>query len=303
MSLLANWLESLSYEVEISEECTKKISPMSSCSACVDECPANALFFEGGKISLLNEVCLACGLCVTVCPVQAIKGQSPERKVENEYLLLDDDSPLPSFPELLYYHKKGIRFIHKHSVSEDVKKRIARANGVFEAMNAEPILLSDTVEQRAEEQPILSRRGFFAKLASDSKKTILSSMTPIKWRFNESSFRVSSLYKDWSLYEVRMDNEKCTLCEACFSICHSGVFSLETGILRINDNNCSGCRLCSDICRVDAIQITDHIHRSQELTVPLGKKNCEKCGRIFHYWEETNQCHICSSIQKPDFFL
>lgn len=303
MSLITNWIESLSYELEISAACTRKISPRSSCTVCIEECPVDSISLKDGEISINDEICTDCGVCVTVCPVQAIKGQSPVRKIVQNYLLLQDDSTLPTMTELLYYHKKGIRFIHKPLINADIKKRIDNVNEALAILQAEPLSLVDQIELSPEEQPRLTRRNFFAKLTMDSKKAVLSSVTPIKWRFNESNFKTSNLYNDWSFYEVRINRENCTLCEACFTVCPEDVFTLEEETLKLKDHKCIGCSLCSDICKENAIQINQHIHRSEDTSFPVHQTICTKCKSSFHSWIASEECPICSNIEKPNFFL
>lgn len=303
MSLLTNWLESLSYELEISESCTRKISPLSTCSACMDECPEEAIHIEDGIIKIEDKRCSSCGVCITVCPVQALKGQSPSRKVSQNYLLLEQQYLLPSIMELLYYHQKGIRFIHYPSLPTNLVKRISEANEILGAMELELLQITDQVAPMREEQPRLSRRDFFAKLSFDSKKTVLSSATPVKWRFNESSFKPSVLYKDWSFYQIMISKDECTICGACFNICPAGIFSLGEAELIINENQCSGCHLCMDICKTSAIKVEQRVHQASPAAYHLHNNNCRKCGTGFHAWEESDLCHICRTVEKPNFFL
>lgn len=304
MSLLTNWLESLSYELEISEACSKKKSPLSSCTACMDECPHGALIIEDGTLKLNEKACSLCGICITVCPQQAIKGQSPARKVIQDHLLLQDDSPIPSFQELLYFHKKGVRFIQKEARDKELEKRIGNANEVLSVMELDPILITKTISLKEDDQPKLSRRGFFTKLSMDGKRTVLSSVTPVKWRFNEDSFKSSNLYNDWSLHEVRIHEKKCTLCEACFNICPAQIFTLENDTLHIDEKNCSGCKLCMDICQHSGIQVAQSIHKVSEIAYHVNKNVCITCRSSFYSWqEESNECEICKKIEKPNFFL
>lgn len=303
MSLLTNWLESLSYEIEISEVCSKKQSPLSTCTACRDECPYGALIIEERNLKLVEQACSHCGVCITVCPQQAIKGQSPARMIIQDHLLLQEDSPLPSFMELLYFHKKGVRFIQSESIDDQLGIRISKANEILTLMELDPILPTKTVSLKEEEQPKLSRRGFLAKLSMDSKKTVLSSVTPAKWRFNEGSFKSSSFYRDWSFHEIRINEENCILCEACFNICPSNIFKLENDTLKIDEKSCSGCNLCMDICQQSGIKVAQSLHRVREVAYQVHKNECTICRSSFYSWEDTNECEICKRIEKLDNFL
>ncbi|MGV2941193.1 4Fe-4S dicluster domain-containing protein [Mesobacillus sp. LC4] len=303
MSLLTNWLESLSYELEISESCTRKVSPLSTCSACTDECPDDAILFEDGKILIDDKRCSSCGVCITVCPVQSVKGQSPSRMVKQNYLLLEQQSPLPSMMEMLYYHKKGIRFIHQPSLTMDLVDRINQVNEILGEMQLERLHVTNRIVLKEKEQPRLSRRDFFTKLSLDSKKTVLSSVTPVKWRFNESYFKPSVLFKDWSFYQVKISEDECTLCEGCFHVCPPGIFSLGVSELILNENQCTGCNLCMDICKTNAIIVEMKVHQAPPVSYNLHKNVCTQCGSGFLAWEESDSCHICRTTEKPDFFL
>lgn len=304
MSLIGNWIESLSYELEISYSCTRKISPMSSCTTCIDECPTEAIRVVNGEITISNHPCTICGVCTTVCPVQAIKGKSPSRRIIRNYVLLENGYVLPTVAELLYYHKKGIRSIHESSVNEELSEVVSRVNNILAKMELEQLSFVEHVEAESEHPQMISRRAFFARLGSNSKNTVLTSLTPIKWRFNEHSFKTSNLFKDWSFFKIKLNHEDCILCKACFMICPSDVFRIAEDSLKLTDHNCCGCRLCSDICREKAVQITDNVHMSEEESFSLVQANCKKCHTNFPSWKGAEElCPICSSGDKPNFFL
>lgn len=45
------------------------------CSACVQNCPVDAITLDQRKAEISPEICIGCGECVTVCPKRAIKVQ------------------------------------------------------------------------------------------------------------------------------------------------------------------------------------------------------------------------------------
>ena len=49
----------------INEDCT-------SCGACVDECPVEAISEGDDRYEIDAELCTDCGACVDACPVEAI---------------------------------------------------------------------------------------------------------------------------------------------------------------------------------------------------------------------------------------
>lgn len=42
------------------------------CSACVSECPVEAIVMNDGKAFVKADLCVDCGACVGACPVEAI---------------------------------------------------------------------------------------------------------------------------------------------------------------------------------------------------------------------------------------
>ena len=56
---------------EITEKCTK-------CGACANECPVDAINFDGEKYVVDREKCIDCGTCLAACPVGAPR---PEEEV------------------------------------------------------------------------------------------------------------------------------------------------------------------------------------------------------------------------------
>lgn len=57
---------------EITEKCTK-------CGACANECPVDAINFDGEKYVVDREKCIDCGTCLAACPVGAPR---PEEEVD-----------------------------------------------------------------------------------------------------------------------------------------------------------------------------------------------------------------------------
>ncbi|MFW6303264.1 MAG: DUF362 domain-containing protein [Candidatus Sumerlaeota bacterium] len=49
----------------ISDDCT-------SCGACADECPVEAISQGDTKYEIDPDTCTDCGACVDICPVEAI---------------------------------------------------------------------------------------------------------------------------------------------------------------------------------------------------------------------------------------
>ncbi|WP_180953663.1 4Fe-4S binding protein [Bacillus sp. T33-2] len=266
MPLWTKWLESLSYEIEISGNCLRKASPFSTCTTCIQICDQGAISIENAGLQVDQGKCNNCGRCVTVCPVQAIKGQSPHRTVENGILTLNT-LPLPTQSELLYFYKSGITTI-TIDLSRDQEKEAQRliedADGLLRAIGIPPFTV---VSLDNSEKPVLSRRAFFKKISFDSRRAVLETFTPASWRFNEDQFNLASMFPDVAFFGITLDQQKCILCETCFRMCPASVFSLQDNRLEIDEGKCKGCSLCTDVCRTDAITIEKTVHNSQTQTM------------------------------------
>jgi len=60
------------------------------------------------------------------------------------------------------------------------------------------------------------------------------------------------------LYEVEVDEEKCTGCEECVSVCPVDVFEMkDEKSVPVNAEECIGCESCIEVCEQDAITVTE----------------------------------------------
>ncbi|MCM3765490.1 4Fe-4S dicluster domain-containing protein [Neobacillus niacini] len=294
MSLWMKWLESLSHEIIAADHCLRKISPFSTCTSCVDSCETQAISFENGIPMVNNQNCNLCGRCVTVCPVVALEGQSPSRKVVNKVLILED-GPTPTVNELLFMYKNEIRTISISSPNQKVDQIIKETNSQLMGMNHLPFDIRNDHESVKLQAKKLSRRDFFNKLSSDSKKLAATTVTPAKWRFNHAKFKMTNLYPNWAFFAIEFRKEQCTLCEACFRLCPENVFSNDGEQLTITAVNCTGCSLCVDVCRYQGIKIKQEIRESAAECITIHNTNCKTCGDPFYSWEEEDNCFICKS--------
>lgn len=295
MGFFTNWLESLSYEIQIGKQCLRETSPFSTCDRCVQACPENAIDLTKKEAKIDEKTCTACGKCITVCPVQAIKGRSPSRKVVGKTLILDH-APLPTKNELLYFHQKGIQNLEVKMPEKQVEllKVIDETNNLLKELGCELFSIGEKKEEVSEEKPVYSRRDFFNKISYDSKKTVLSTVTPSNWRFNEENFKLSALFPDLSFFQISFNEEDCSLCEACFHVCPSAVFVIKEKRLTIDENRCSGCQLCRDVCQNKAIFIQEKPQQRKPKEYQLYKIDCTTCGSSFLSWKETNKCFVCN---------
>lgn len=295
MGLFTNWLESLSYEIKVSPSCLRSISPFSTCSICIEACPEKAITITDGAIAIAEKKCTTCGRCVTICPTQALNGQGPKRLLENGVLLLDG-KPLPTKNELLYFYYKGVRSLKIEPAltsNSEIQAVVIETNRLLEIMNVEPFLIQSKIDNTANKSQTYSRRDFFTKISSESKKTVLSTVTPSHWHNNEDCFKLSKLFERWAFYQITLTKDSCNLCQACFRICPSSVFSIENNQLHINEQNCTGCQLCKEICPEKAVVISEQPHHHQASSTEICENTCTTCGTTFYSWSESDHCVVC----------
>jgi len=64
-------------------------------------------------------------------------------------------------------------------------------------------------------------------------------------------------YKDFEVYLVSVDSEKCNGCGECAGICQGDVFEMSSRADPVRPENCLGCQACVAICQRGAIILTE----------------------------------------------
>ncbi|MCJ7595076.1 MAG: 4Fe-4S binding protein [Desulfobacterales bacterium] len=64
-------------------------------------------------------------------------------------------------------------------------------------------------------------------------------------------------YRDFEVYLVYVDADKCDGCELCFVYCPVDVFQMSHKATPVRPQNCLGCRTCEAVCKSKAIIITE----------------------------------------------
>jgi NAD-dependent dihydropyrimidine dehydrogenase PreA subunit len=63
--------------------------------------------------------------------------------------------------------------------------------------------------------------------------------------------------RDFEVYLVHVDTDKCDGCEECIKICPVNVFEKSYKCYPVRVQNCLGCRTCMAVCKADAVIITE----------------------------------------------
>lgn len=296
--LLGNWFESLDYNYHIASHCSRHVSPRSTCTACIDSCPVDAIKLENGKPVIDIENCTECGDCVASCPVQAVEGFLPKWKIQNERLFMDENR-IPTVKELLIYYKSGISTLvsEKEAISLEWKKTIEEANQMLDSLGEPPFhIIFDQAALSGESK--LSRRELFLLWDTELKK-MGTDMTPAKWRFNHESLNLSQKYPDYQFTEISLDTTTCTVCGVCEKLCPKECLIIDKDHFSISAQQCTNCSLCQDVCPEGAISLKQMISPATTIEQQVYYNECASCEETFETLnQENNLCMFCKMKQR-----
>jgi NAD-dependent dihydropyrimidine dehydrogenase PreA subunit len=63
--------------------------------------------------------------------------------------------------------------------------------------------------------------------------------------------------RDFEVYLVYVDADRCDSCGECVKICPVEVFEMPHKCYSVRPQNCLGCRTCMAVCKSEAIIITE----------------------------------------------
>lgn len=291
MGVMSKWLESLDYEYEILDTCTRHLSPHSTCDKCISACQQKALSIGDGKPVLGRGKCIECGNCISACPVQAVAGIYPKRTLIQNQLVIRGKNP-PTVKELLILYKKEIKAIICETMAsfEGWRQPIDEANKILKSIGEEPFSIE--IKSVAEETYVTRRELLF--LWKKESKSAVQGIAPAKWRFNYHDMDLSKYYKDVQFARITIDTEKCTLCEICQKLCKKNCFDIQEEQFSLSSKGCENCRLCVDTCPEKAILVEDCISKAEERFLPIYEKRCVNCNKSFKTLrEQDKKCVAC----------
>lgn len=289
MSLLVNWLESMHVDARITDACSRKRHTRSTCSVCADSCPMEAIHITSESIKMDLQHCNSCGDCLIACPLSAIQGILESREFDKDSLVYND-SYTPLIKELLIYKKRGVTTVRSESTLDNQKwiKVINNANDILVKLDENTIKLNENREEKE-----LTRRAFFSSLRKEGYQ-LAKNMTPATWKMEAKKWNITRYFPDYQFFQVRLEQEKCTFCQMCFSFCSQKVFILHEGFLQVENEKCVNCYDCRDICPENALKIELKINKKYIAQHPFHTKNCQTCGKMFSTFDPNIQkCPIC----------
>lgn len=299
MGLVSMWIESLDYEYEILETCTRHLSPRSKCSKCMEACELDAISIKRGVPSIKGEACIQCGKCISACSVQAVAGIFPKRTIIQNHLVITNDEKPPTTKELLIYYKKGIKsVVSEQDIGKDWQTSLNEANSILLKLGEKSF--SVKVEKVDRGMEVLSRRDLFFTWRKDAQGFV-KQMAPAKWRFNQEDLELARYYPNHQFAAITFNSEKCTLCSACQVLCPKNCLEITETQFSINAQPCTTCGLCEDICPEQAISVREKISLYEIQHYKVYKKICNQCKQSYN---TVNQhAEKCVPCAKREGFL
>jgi NAD-dependent dihydropyrimidine dehydrogenase PreA subunit len=224
------------------------------------------------------------------CPLSAIKGIPSSRELDQDGLTYNNNYT-PSVKELLIYKKRGLNTICVKSskLNENWEQTIKEANFQFNLLDqpALEVIIRD-------DEKTFSRRGLFTSIQNEGRQ-LAKSLAPASWKMGANEWTLPTYYPEHQFFTVGIDRDKCTFCQACFSLCSQEVFQVQNNSLEIENQRCVNCTDCRDICPEDAIHIIPEIKRKSLSQHDYHTFECEDCSRPFQtFQEEKDTCTICN---------
>ena len=68
---------------------------------------------------------------------------------------------------------------------------------------------------------------------------------------------MGKMLRDYEVYLVHVDFERCDSCGECVKMCPVDVFEMPYKAVAVRTVNCMGCRTCVALCKSTAIVITE----------------------------------------------
>ncbi len=97
--------------------------------------------------------------------------------------------------------------------------------------------------------------------------------------------------------DISIDEEKCTLCQACTEICPLHIFFMEASKVQVqHQEQCTACSHCVSVCPEDAV-----IHKGLDLAgfLPIPKDTGLSPQAMYYFLRSRRSCRVYSSKPVP----
>lgn len=328
----------------VMESCFAK----NGCVSCVDACPYNAIRSDGNHIKVSSLSCVECGLCAVVCPEYHI--QMPTFLEQIQQIVIDvlANSLQENDATVLFTCKYGFKMLQNYRKNMDKDfipimipcissfSHIALARARSQGLKIQLLCPEKKCEMRkgAEEYARLSAATFpdltevaitdgldldgLGRLQTkydyddvnfgSGKREVLSSIIA-----KHSDKEPISKCEGLPFFSVDLDQEMCTMCEACAVRCVPEALTIVKNhgkaSLEFEHSKCTACMVCEDVCRPDAIKVVRDLNfKSINKKIVLKEEansTCVVCGKGLdgspETLKDTRQVEGSTVIQSVDY--
>lgn len=157
-------------------------------------------------------------------------------------------------------------------------------------------MLGEETIEVIEDEEMLTRRDFFVSIQKHGRQ-LAGSLAPASWKLNKQVWNLKNYYPNVQFFLVKINQNKCTLCQACSSLCPQGVFQLKEFEFQIENDQCVNCKACMDVCPDYAIEIVPEIKAEKNDThLSFNPLICRTCGQSFiNFFNGKETCNICDN--------
>ncbi len=281
---------------------------LASCTRCVEACPHNAL--KGKPPRLDTRSCTGCAACASACPLRVLSPPSatPSSLARGLQLLRRDyggpavlvavcRGTLPQLPERLDPLEGGALPVFLPVECPGWLTPFHAVEAGLHGFHTAILCSGEALERCSGELPLRAMEDLPSTVflglhtSLESLAGSIRSVEPIPRARTGPSLLLSlsggRMLRAPLAGIVRVDREKCILCNACSRACPEGALRLVSDSsgtrLVFRHDSCTGCTLCEEACPVGAIRVEHALDRGiAGRPVVLAEDEvarCRRCGR------------------------
>lgn len=255
------------------------------CKLCEKACDELAITCEGKKILIDESKCVKCGSCVSVCPQGSISRKELGKELLRELfmllkgkgLLLVSDACMKDLSKLklsfentnvlslatlnlsldeylLMVQELGFGVVvYDTKLCKEAKENIGFINEVSKKLFGKETILNSSLPTQEELDSLKPCEGF--SYLDDHHFARGNLAQRLKAWVKQDAGTVQALLP--TFMDLSVDEDACTLCMACASVCKSYAFfgSKQEEALKFTAINCTHCDICLKACPEKCIQI------------------------------------------------